>query len=212
MNAPDGDNRPRDLRMRSFGERYNPTPVDRFGVWLSAQQIRRRVRSFRGKRVADIGAGYHAEFARTLAGEAESLLVLDLSLSPQVKALPRTRVIEGRLPEALGGIADMSLDVVICNSVLEHLWDPLETVVELHRITVPGGLVLINVPNWLGKRFLELAAFRLGVSPADEMEDHKTYFDPRDLWPLLVKAGFRPRQIRCFRHKFGLNTFAACRR
>jgi hypothetical protein len=51
----------------------------------------------------------------------------------------------------------------------------------------------------------------LGLSPAEEMDDHKYYFDPKDLWPLLVRAGFRPRNIRCFRHKFGLNTFALCR-
>jgi hypothetical protein len=44
------------------------------------------------------------------------------------------------------------------------------------------------------------------------MDDHKAYYDPRDLWPLLVRAGFRPSDIRCFRHKFGLNTFAECRR
>ena len=206
------DERPRDMRMRSFGEGYDPTPVDRFGVWLSARQIRRRVGSFAGKRVADIGSGYHADFARTLASTVASLLVLDISISPAVKALPNTRAIEGQLPDSLQAIDDASLDVVICNSVLEHLWDPLQTVTEMHRIAAPGGLVLINVPNWMGKRFLELAAFRLGVSPPDEMEDHKTYFDPRDLWPLLVKAGFRPSQVRCFRHKFGLNTFAVCRR
>ena len=43
------------------------------------------------------------------------------------------------------------------------------------------------------------------------MEDHKMYYDPRDLWPLLVRAGFRPSHIRVFRHKFRLNTFAVCR-
>ncbi len=42
------------------------------------------------------------------------------------------------------------------------------------------------------------------------MDDHKLYYDPRDLWPLLVRAGFKPPAIRCFRHKFGLNTFAVC--
>ena len=42
------------------------------------------------------------------------------------------------------------------------------------------------------------------------MDDHKWYFDPRDLWPLLVRAGFKPSEIQCHRHKFGLNTFAAC--
>ena len=43
------------------------------------------------------------------------------------------------------------------------------------------------------------------------MDDHKRYYDPRDLWPLLVEAGFAPHAIRCRRHKFGLNTFAVCR-
>jgi hypothetical protein len=42
------------------------------------------------------------------------------------------------------------------------------------------------------------------------MDDHKCYYDPRDLWPMLVRAGFRPQQIHCKRHKFGLNTFATC--
>jgi len=44
------------------------------------------------------------------------------------------------------------------------------------------------------------------------MDDHKMYYDERDLWPLLVRAGFAPSQIRCFSHKFGLNTFAICAR
>ena len=43
------------------------------------------------------------------------------------------------------------------------------------------------------------------------MNDHKRYYDPRDLWPMLVEAGFVPSDIRCRRHKFGLNTFAVCR-
>jgi len=74
------------------------------------------------------------------------------------------------------------------------------------------GLAVVNVPSWRGKRFLEFSAFRLGTSPADEMQDHKAYYDPRDLWPILVRAGFAPRDIQCLRHKFGLNTFAACRK
>ena len=66
-------------------------------------------------------------------------------------------------------------------------------------------------PSWRGKKYLELSAFRLGLSPASEMDDHRMYYDVRDLWPMLVAAGFRPRHIRCFPHKFGLNTFAVCR-
>ena len=58
---------------------------------------------------------------------------------------------------------------------------------------------------------LEFSAFRLGLSPKDEMDDHKAYYDVKDFWPLLVRAGFLPSRIHCFSHKFGLNTFAVCR-
>ena len=43
-----------------------------------------------------------------------------------------------------------------------------------------------------------------------EMDDHKMYYDPPDLWPLLVRSGFRPKNIKLFKHKFGLDTFAIC--
>lgn len=82
---------------------------------------------------------------------------------------------------------------------------------ECRRLLAPGGVLLVNVPSWRGKRWLEFSAFRLGLSPADEMDDHKRYFDPRDLWPLLRAAEFLPSEIRCTRYKWGLNTFATCR-
>jgi SAM-dependent methyltransferase len=185
--------------------------VDRFGTWLSARAIRRHVRSFAGKRVGDFGCGYDARFVRTVLDEVESAVLVDVSLAPDLSSHPRVTAIEGRLPDAVDAIPDGSLDVVLCISVLEHLADPLPTLRHARRVLAPGGTCLVNVPSWRGKRFLELSAFRLHLSPAEEMDDHKRYFDPRDLWPLLVEAGFLPSRIRCRRHKFGLNTFAACR-
>ena len=195
----------------SFGEQHRLTPVDRFGVWLSAQRLRREVPTFTGTRVGDFGCGFDAGFVRTVLDEIDSALLIDVSIADDLKAHPKVRATEGPLPESLVDVETGSLDIVICTSVLEHLRRPLDTIREFHRLLAPGGTCLINVPNWLGKRLLELSAFRLGLSPADSIDDHKRYYDPRDLWPLLVDAGFRPRNIRCFRHKFGLNTFAACR-
>jgi SAM-dependent methyltransferase len=195
----------------SFGEQHRLTPVDRFGVWLSAQRLRREVPTFIGARVGDFGCGFDAGFVRTVLDEIDSALLIDVSIADDLKAHSKVRAIEGPLPESLVDVETGSLDIVICTSVLEHLGRPLDTIREFHRLLAPGGTCLINVPNWLGKRLLELSAFRLGLSPADSIDDHKRYYDPRDLWPLLVDAGFRPRNIRCFRHKFGLNTFAACR-
>ncbi len=162
-------------------------------------------------RVGDIGCGYHAGTASLLLDDAKSMVLADVSLSSRLKDHPKVVAIEGRLPESLAAIPDASLDLVICNSVIEHLWGPLALLKEIHRIAVPGGLCLINAPSWRGKWFLEFSAYRLGLSPPEEIDDHKTYYDPRDLIPLLEEAGFQPDAINCFSHKFGLNTFAECR-
>jgi SAM-dependent methyltransferase len=204
-------------REKSFGEGRAPTPVDRFGVWLSARQLRKHVSGgFAGKRVADLGCGYEATFARTIRGEVAHLVLVDVSLAGDLKAeagKPGAKVtaIEGELLGALRALPSADLDVVLIVSVLEHVWEPLEVMREIRRALRPGGVCLVNVPSWRGKRYLELSAFKLGLSPAAEMNDHKMYYDVRDLWPLLVKAGFRPQDVACFPHKFGLNTFAVCR-
>jgi SAM-dependent methyltransferase len=201
----------RSERLSSFGQSDSPSVVDRFGVWLSARALRGEVGSFSGKRLGDFGCGYQATFARSALDDVDSAVLVDVALADDLKADRRVTAIEGRLPDALAGIPDRSLDVTLCISVLEHLWDPLVMLRELRRVTAQGGVCLLNVPTWRGKRFLEFSAYRLGLSPREEMDDHKRYYDPRDLWPLLVAAGFVPHAITCHRHKFGLNTFAACR-
>jgi SAM-dependent methyltransferase len=198
------------VRSQAYGEGQALSIVDRFGVWLSALAVRRHA-SFKDRRVADFGCGYQASFARSVLPRARQLLLVDVHLAEDLKRHPKVHAREGRIEAVLPSVASESLDVVICLSVLEHLDDPEQALAGFHRILAPGGVALINVPSWRGKPWLELSAFRLGLSPAVEMDDHKRYYDPRDLWPLLVRAGFRPSEISCRRHKFGLNTFAACR-
>jgi SAM-dependent methyltransferase len=201
----------RSERLTSFGQGYSPSVVDRFGVWLSARALRREVGSFAGKRLGDFGCGYEASFARSVLDEVASAVLVDVALADDLKAHRRVTAIEGQLPESLSDIPDGSLDVALCISVLEHLWEPLEMLRELRRVTASGGTCVVNVPTWRGKTFLELSAYRLGLSPREEMDDHKRYYDPSELWPLLVRAGFVPHSISCHRHKFGLNTLAVCR-
>lgn len=197
-------------RGESYGQDAALSPVDRLGVWLSGVAVRRHAH-FDGKRVADLGCGYEASFTRTILPSVTSALLVDVSLSGDLQTHSKVTVVEGDLAGVLPGILDESLDIVMCLSVLEHLDAPQEALDNIRRILAPGGVALINVPSWRGKRLLELSAFRLGLSPAQEMDDHKCYYDPRDLWPMLVRAGFRPSSIQCSRHKGGLNTFAACR-
>ena len=197
-------------REHAFGQVHDPSVVDRFGVWLSGRQVRKWVPTFDGKAVGDFGCGYEAKFARSFLHRAANTTLVDVALHPDLKSHQRVDAIEGRLPDAVGTLQDGSLDVVMLLSVLEHLWDPLKMLHECRRVLRPAGTFLVNVPTWRGKRMLEFSAFRLGLSPEEEMDDHKTYYDVKDLWPLLVQAGFIPHNIHCFRHKFGLNLFAAC--
>jgi len=199
------------VRQEAFLQNDKGTLVDKFGVWLSGWQIRRYVPSFAGKRIGDFGCGYQAAFARTILGEVAGAVLVDVALADDLKADPRVQAIEGRLPEALAALPSGSLDVVMIVSVLEHVIEPRRLLAEARRLLAPGGVLLVNVPSWRGKRYLELSAFRLGLSPAAEMDDHKMYYDVKDLWPLLVEAGFLPSRIDCFSHKLGLNTFAACK-
>lgn len=197
-------------RAEAFLQSGGGTLVDRFGVWLSGRQIHRHVPTFDGKRIADVGCGFQASFTRTVIDRAASTVLVDVALADDLKQHPRVRAIEGQLPDALAALPSGELDVVLMVSVLEHVAEAPRLLGEIRRLLAPGGVALVNVPSWRGKTYLELSAFRLGLSPAVEMDDHKMYYDVRDLWPLLVSAGFRPSRIKCFSHKFGLNTFAAC--
>ena len=199
------------LRKEAYGERWSLTFVDRLGVWLSGHKIRRTIKDFSQLRIADIGCGYQAMFARTVLDKVQSAVLADVSLSPELKAHPKVRALEGYLPSVLAAIESESQDLVMCISVLEHVRDPLATLKEFRRILAPGGTCLLSVPTWRGKWFLEFSAFRLKTSPPEEMDDHKMYYDLRDFWPLLVQAGFLPHQIRCCRYKFGIGLFTVCK-
>jgi SAM-dependent methyltransferase len=198
------------VRDESFGQSGKATVVDKFGVWLSTRAIKRWVPTFAGKRLGDFGCGYHASFSRTVLGEVSAMVLADVSIAPELKSEAKVKVLEGALPQSLASLPSGSLDVILCVSVLEHLWDAKGMLKEIPRLLADGGVALLNVPSWRGKSYLELSAFRLGLSPRAEMDDHKAYYDVKDLWPLLVEAGFVPSKIHCFSHKFGLNTFAAC--
>jgi SAM-dependent methyltransferase len=199
------------MRSQAFGEKETLSLVEHYGVWLSSRAVRRHV-SFDGKRVADFGCGYEASFARKILPGVERMLLVDVRLADDLKRHPKVQARDETIEVVLPEVSSESLDIVMCLSVLEHLQEPQQVLDGFRRILVPGGTALINVPSWRGKPWLELAAFRLGWSAAFEIDDHKAYYDPRDLWPMLVRAGFRPRELSCRRHKFGLNTFAVCRK
>jgi SAM-dependent methyltransferase len=195
----------------SYGQR-GVTFVDRLGVWLSKRTILQCLPNRSDLEVLELGCGYRATQLVALAPRLKHGTGVDFHIAPELRTLAKFTFHEGTIEETLPRLASERLDAVMLISVLEHLVDPLFVIETARGLLKPGGVLLINVPTWLGKVFLEFSAFRLGLSPKVEMDDHKMYYDKRDLWPLLVRAGFKPSAIHLRYHKFGLNLFAAARR
>ena len=187
------------------------TFLDRAGAWSSRRAIARHLPDRRDLAVLELGCGFHAAQLVALAPRLKYGVGVDFRLSPQLSTLEKFTFHEGTIEETLPKLEPERFDAVLLISVLEHLRDPLPVLESVRGLLKQSGVLLINVPTWLGKSFLEFSAFRLGLSPRMEMDDHKMYYDKRDLWPLLVRAGFRPSLIRLHYHKLRLNLFAVAR-
>jgi SAM-dependent methyltransferase len=196
-----------DRSAESYGQR-GVTWVDRLGVWLSQRAIRRHLPAKERLAILELGCGYHATQLRALRDRIVTGVGVDFAIAPELHHEPGFRFHEGPIEATLPKLEANSFDVILLISVLEHLRDAQTCLDTAERLLRPGGVLLVNVPTWRGKAALEFSAFRLGLSPAVEMDDHKMYYDRRDLWPLLVRAGFRPSAIDLRYHKFGLNLFA----
>ena len=188
------------------------TLTDRIGVWLSQRAIRRHLSTRRDLEVLELGCGYRATQLLALEPRLKSGIGVDFQIAPELLKRKRFSFYQGTIEQIIPKMESETLDVVMLISVLEHLVEPQLVLQSAWRLLRPSGLLVINVPTWVGKLFLELLAFRLGFSPKVEIDDHKMYYGKRDLWPILVRAGFKPSKIRLQYHKFGLNLFAAAKK
>jgi SAM-dependent methyltransferase len=195
----------------SYGQ-HGLTPVDRLGIWLSRRAIRRDLPSRNDLEVLELGCGYRASQLTALEPKLKRGIGVDFQIAPELQTLEKFTFHEGAIEETLETLEGETVDVVMLISVLEHLIEPQFVIQSAWRLLRNSGLLRINVPTWNGKWFLELSAFRFGFSPKVEIDDHKMYYDKRDLWPMLVRGGFRPSQIRLRYHKFGLNLFAVAKK
>lgn len=198
-------------RETSYGEK-GLSLVDHLGVYLSKRQILRSVKEQKNLTTLDIGCGYEASILNTLSPYLKYGTGIDIKVSDRVKSSEKLSFIEGDIERIMPSLPVDHFDLILMISVLEHLWNPLQVLTHCNRVLKSGGIFLINVPTWRGKIFLEFSAFRLGTSPACEMDDHKMYYDKQGLWPLLVQAGFKPSMIDLQYIKFGLNLFARVRK
>ncbi len=119
-------------------------------------------RSFRGKRVLDVGAAYggflvaaaHAG-AKALVGVDVDSKLLDLArlllADHEVGArLEVADITDTTLPDRLG-----TFDIVFCNDVLEHVQDLDSTARNLAGLLKPKGRLFLEIPNGLAITYIE---------------------------------------------------------
>ena len=95
-------------------------------------------------------------------------------------------------------LLDETYDVVLLAAILEHLYDPLETLHRVRNALRPGGLVLIDVPNEssltmkVGSMYLRARGRDWSVNLSPTFAPfHVVGFSPDSLTRILNSVGFR---------------------
>ena len=144
----------------------------------------------RGRRALDAGAadGFLAEIL-TARGFRVTAVERDPVQAERARAKCE-HVIVADLAEAAPKLSG-PFDVIIYGDVLEHLADPLSTLLAVNQSLAPGGLVVVSVPNvahlWVR---LSLLAGRFEYTDRGILDrTHLRFFTRRTLLVLLAQAG-----------------------
>lgn len=155
----------------------------------SKQFMRALVPDCPALRILDVGCGTGLNssfFAR--AGHS----VTGIDLSPVAIEKYRKKGFEGTVCDVTSDGApfpDNSFDLVYASEVIEHCADTAAFLGELHRVTKPGGKLLLSTPNsaFWPYRILEL----LGVTASEcQHPGHVRFFSKRSLASAISTAGF----------------------
>lgn len=160
---------------------------------IAARHLRFLVRRVPpGGRVLDIGCG-RGTLLSGLADRGLEVHGTEINAAAAAGADPRASI---RIAPSLAAAAypENNFDQVIIWHVLEHLPDPRETLLEVHRILRPGGEVIIAVPNfsswqavWAGPDWFHL-----------DLPRHLYHFPREALRLLLQRCGFTCRSEHHF--------------
>lgn len=114
-------------------------------------------------RVLEVGAGSGDTLVeikkRNIASEVVGIELMEIANSNQKSDLIDSFFF-GNIEEFDFSLISGKFDVIICGDVLEHLIDPWNVVKKLSSLLVPGGILIISVPNFseiktLAKIFLK---------------------------------------------------------
>ena len=174
------------VAMRQVLQEVRRSRIGRIGL-----RVMRRVRKpplEKVGRVLDIGcsSGDYLAYLRTLGWEVYGV-ELDEEAARYARENFGIDVRAGAAEHTLKEFPDESFDVVTMWHVLEHLFDPSSVLAEVHRILRPGGILMLEMPNFRSLWASLLGEFWFPL----EIPRHLSHFTPPTLRAILTKTGFR---------------------
>ena len=170
---------------------------------MRIRQVIPTIRQYPDCALLDVGCGWEARLLQTLEPEIGSGTGID-RVAPDItrQKIKTIQVdLEGAFP-----FKDDAFDVVTMLAVLEHLNQPVLTLREIRRVLKPAGALVITVPSHAAKPVLEFLAFRLKIVSAEQIADHKKYWNRADLKNAAMEVGLTMKVHRYF--QLGFNNFA----
>lgn len=174
--------------------------MGKVSLWLSIRSV---VGGLVRGRWLDLLSGFDSELQRNQIRNKNisEFVSLDCKLNKKLSSTGIT-IKQIMFDKKLPFRSDYFENITLVNG-LEHVWNPQDILTESFRALKKGGVLQVVVPTWFGKQFLEFVAFKLQrKQEMIEMDDHKMYYDERDLWPTIIRAGFRPQNTTMKRIKF----------
>ena len=95
--------------------------------------------------VLDVGAG--SGYVKEMDFKNQAKEVTGIDLDPGISKNPFLHSYKIGSVYELGVLGDKQFDVIICNSVIEHIDEPKKFVTEIERMLKPGGVFLGKTPN-----------------------------------------------------------------